>query len=119
MNDAMLENLRDARPATMTPPTSDSVERDYELSIVMPCLNEAETLETCIRKAQAWLPEGGRVGEVVIADNGSSGGSVQSAERCAALVTHVPMGGDGAAPYFGSPRAPGPFIVIGDSPGSF
>ena len=52
-----------------------------ELSVVMPCLNEAETLETCIRKAQTALREANVSGEVVIADNGSTDGSIEIAER--------------------------------------
>ena len=48
-----------------------------EVSVVMPCLNEAETLESCIRKAQRALREANIVGEVVVADNGSSDGSVE------------------------------------------
>ncbi|MGB8732819.1 MAG: glycosyltransferase, partial [Candidatus Sulfotelmatobacter sp.] len=55
-----------------------------EVSVVMPCLNEAETLETCIVKARRALQEANIAGEVVIADNGSSDGSVEIAERLGA-----------------------------------
>jgi glycosyltransferase involved in cell wall biosynthesis len=65
---------------------------DVELSVVMPCLNEADTLETCIRKAQKELTEHHIAGEIVVADNGSNNGSVQIAERLGARVVHVEAG---------------------------
>ena len=68
-----------------------------ELSIVMPCLNEAETLETCIRKAQDALREHGIAGEVVIADNGSTDGSQALATRLDARVVNVKEKGYGNA----------------------
>src|ERR1700730_6778342 len=63
-------------------PTRDS--EAVELSVVMPCLNEAETLETCIRKAQRALRDANIVGEIIVADNGSSDGSQEIAERLGA-----------------------------------
>ena len=57
-----------------------------ELTILMPCLNEAETLEVCVRKAQAYLTSSGVDGEVLIADNGSTDGSQEIAERLGARV---------------------------------
>ena len=89
--------------------------RALELSILMPCLNEAETLEGCIRAAGGWLSSSGCAGEIVVADNGSTDGSVEIAERCGARVVHVPMRGYGAALYFGSRAAPGRYIIMGDS----
>jgi glycosyltransferase involved in cell wall biosynthesis len=77
-----------------------------ELSVVMPCLNEAETLETCIRKAQRSLREANVAGEVVIADNGSSDGSVEIAERLGARVVHVKAKGYGNALMGGRLRPP-------------
>ena len=68
-----------------------------ELSVVMPCLNEAETLEVCIRKAQRALREANIAGEIVVADNGSSDGSVEIAERLGARVIHVRARGYGNA----------------------
>jgi glycosyltransferase involved in cell wall biosynthesis len=90
-----------------------------ELSIVMPCLNEAETLERCIRKAQGWLRVTGCHGEVIVADNGSADASVGIAERCGARVVHVAMRGYGAALYFGSCEAAGRFIIMGDADDSY
>ena len=63
-------------------PTRDS--EAVELSVVMPCLNEAETLETCIRKAQRALRDANIVGEIIVADNGSSDGSQEIADRLGA-----------------------------------
>ncbi|HUD75724.1 MAG TPA: glycosyltransferase, partial [Terracidiphilus sp.] len=70
-----------------------------ELSIVMPCLNEAETLATCIRKAQSYLDRSGVSGEIVVGDNGSTDGSQQIAASLGARVIHVPIRGYGAALY--------------------
>ena len=63
---------------------------DIELSIVMPCLNEAETLERCIVKAHAFLARSGVAGEIVIGDNGSTDGSQEIARRLGARVTTHP-----------------------------
>ena len=70
-----------------------------ELTIVMPCLNEAETLETCITKAQSFLDRSGMSGEIVIGDNGSTDGSIEIARRCGARVVNIPIRGYGAALY--------------------
>ena len=59
---------------------------DCELSVLMPCLNEAETLGTCIQKAQGFLERAGVVGEIVIADNGSTDGSQELARSLGARV---------------------------------
>ena len=64
-----------------------------ELSIVMPCLNEAETLAACIQKAQSYLQQQEIVGEIIIADNGSTDGSRESASSCGARVVPVPARG--------------------------
>ena len=68
-----------------------------ELTIVMPCLNEAETLETCITKARSFLNRSGITGEIVIGDNGSADGSIEIARRCGARVVNIPIRGYGAA----------------------
>src|SRR5215510_3307635 len=84
----------------------------FELSIVMPCLNEAETLATCIRKAhQGARAAGVKEYEILIADNGSSDGSIQIAEQEGARVTHVPQRGYGAALLGGIAAAQGQFIL--------
>ena len=72
-------------------------EEAVELSVVMPCLNEAETLERCIVKAQLALEKANIAGEVVIADNGSTDGSIEIAERLGARVVNVRAKGYGNA----------------------
>jgi glycosyltransferase involved in cell wall biosynthesis len=90
-----------------------------ELTIVMPCLNEAETLETCIMKARNFLDRSGIVGEVVIGDNGSTDGSIEIARRCGARVVNIPIRGYGAALYGAIVGARGKYCVMGDSDDSY
>jgi len=85
----------------------------------MPCLNEAETLETCIRKAQQTMQESGIRGEVVVADNGSNDGSVEIGERLGARVVHVAAKGYGSALMGGIAAAAGRYIVMGDADASY
>ena len=86
-----------------------------ELSIVMPCLNEAETLEKCIMKARSFLDRSGVAGEIVIGDNGSTDGSRELARRCGARVVDVPVRGYGAALYGAILACRGIYCVMGDS----
>jgi glycosyltransferase involved in cell wall biosynthesis len=90
-----------------------------EVSVVMPCLNEAETLETCIVKAQRALEEARIAGEVVIADNGSTDGSVEIAERLGARVVNVRARGYGNALMGGIAAARGEYVVMGDADDSY
>jgi hypothetical protein len=90
-----------------------------ELSVVIPCLNEAETLETCIRKAQGWIERAGVVGEVVVGDNGSTDGSREIAARCGARVVDVPVRGYGAALYHATLASRGRYVVMGDADDSY
>jgi glycosyltransferase involved in cell wall biosynthesis len=90
-----------------------------ELSIVMPCLNEAETLATCIRKAQSYLDRSGVSGEIVIGDNGSKDGSQQIATNLGARVIPVPIRGYGAALYGAITAARGRYCIMGDSDDSY
>lgn len=85
----------------------------------MPCLNEAETLEACIKKANDWLRRTGTDGEVVIADNGSTDGSQEIARRNGARVVDVPIRGYGSALYYGALAANGEYIIMGDSDDSY
>jgi len=85
----------------------------------MPCLNEAETLEACIVKAANFLASHGVAGEIVIADNGSTDGSQQIAERLGARVVHVPERGYGSALRAGIAAARGRFVAMGDSDDSY
>lgn len=89
------------------------------LSIVMPCLNEAETLETCIKKAMFFLSTNNITGEVLIADNGSVDGSQEIAEHAGARVVHIAQKGYGSALTGGFEAALGEFIIIGDADDSY
>jgi glycosyltransferase involved in cell wall biosynthesis len=96
-----------------------SIPRDLELTILMPCLNEAETLETCINKASAWMSSRGVHGEILVADNGSSDGSQEIALRLGARVVDVPTRGYGAALSAGIKAARGRFTIMGDADDSY
>ena len=91
----------------------------YELTILMPCLNEAETLETCIKKAQTFLYENNVDGEILIADNGSTDGSIDIAQRNGARVVNVETKGYGAALIAGCNAALGKYVIMGDSDDSY
>ncbi len=90
-----------------------------ELTILMPCLNEAKTLETCIRKARGFLSRAQVDGEVLIADNGSTDDSVQLALAAGARVIAVSDRGYGAALLAGIRAAKGRFVIMGDSDDSY
>jgi hypothetical protein len=90
-----------------------------QLTIVMPCLNEAETLASCIQKARAGLERAGVSGEVLVADNGSTDGSVAIAEKQGARVVHVREKGYGSALRGGIEAAQGEWIVLGDADDSY
>ena len=90
-----------------------------ELTILMPCLNEAETLATCIDKAQGYLERSGVVGEIVIADNGSTDGSQAIAEAHGARVVNVVDKGYGAAILGGIAAANGTYVIMGDADDSY
>ena len=90
-----------------------------ELTVLMPCLNEAETLEACIHKAQSFLDENGIDGEILISDNGSVDGSVDIALNLGARVVNAPIKGYGAALQKGISEAKGRYIIMGDSDDSY
>lgn len=94
-------------------------EASVELSIVMPCLNEAETLGDCIAQARRTLEEHGIAGEIVVADNGSTDGSPEIARRLGARVVHIGPRGYGSALMGGIEAARGKYVLIGDSDGSY
>src|SRR5262245_13408708 len=90
-----------------------------EVSVVMPCLNEAETLARCIEKAQRAFREHGIEGEVVIADNGSTDGSQKIAADLGARVVPVAAKGYGNALRGGIAGARGTYVIMGDSDDSY
>ncbi len=95
------------------------VKEKYQLSIVMPCLNEAETLATCIEKAKLFLKANDVIGEIIIADNGSTDGSQAIAERAGARVVHIESKGYGSAIMGGIEAAQGELIIMGDADDSY
>ncbi|MCK5401787.1 MAG: glycosyltransferase family 2 protein [Flavobacteriaceae bacterium] len=92
---------------------------DIELSIVIPCLNEAETLETCITKANYFLKQNNVSGEIIIADNGSTDGSQQIAKKLNTKVIHVTNKGYGNALKSGIEAATGTYIIMADADDSY
>lgn len=90
-----------------------------ELTILMPCLNEAETLSSCIQKAKQFLQQENITGEVLIADNGSTDGSQVIAKQNGARVVQVSTRGYGAALRAGLEDARGKYIIIGDADNSY
>jgi glycosyltransferase involved in cell wall biosynthesis len=96
-----------------------SIRSLVELSIVMPCLNEAETVAICIEKALEGLQSAGISGEVIVADNGSTDGSVGIAEKNGARVVHVTAKGYGNALRGGIEAANGRWIIMGDADDSY
>ena len=99
--------------------STTAVSGGLELSILMPCLNEAETLESCIRKAQRSLKENDICGEIIIADNGSSDGSLEIARTLGARTVSVNAKGYGNALLAGIEAARGKYVIMGDADDSY
>ena len=131
MSDYQQMQERTENPARNEPLRIDELRLNYdpadaaqqadgpEVTILMPCLNEQETLETCVRKAKIFLEANHVSGEIVVSDNGSSDGSQEIAERCGARVVNVPIRGYGAALIYGGKAARGKYIIMGDSDDSY
>jgi glycosyltransferase involved in cell wall biosynthesis len=91
----------------------------FDVTIVMPCLNEAESLAPCIEMAKTAIESTGVKGEILIADNGSTDGSIELAESMGARVVHVKNKGYGSALQGGFAAARGKYILMGDADGSY
>ncbi|HBE33156.1 MAG TPA: hypothetical protein DD990_18040 [Cyanobacteria bacterium UBA11368] len=107
----MLNSLAASVPASET--------AFLEVSIVMPCLNEAETLGICIEKAQSYLTQNNISGEIVVADNGSTDGSIEIAKQMNARVIRVKKKGYGSALMTGIAAARGKYVIMRDSDDSY
>src|SRR5215212_3161589 len=90
-----------------------------EVSVVMPCLNEADTLAVCIQKAQSSFAEHLISGEVIVADNGSSDGSQKIARELGARVVSIEEKGYGSALMGGIAAARGKYVIMGDADNSY
>lgn len=105
------EGSADVKPSLAVKP--------LELTILMPCLDESETLAICIEKASDFLERTGILGEILIADNGSTDGSVEIALKQGARVIQVARRGYGAALLAGIEEAKGTYVIMGDGDGSY
>jgi len=98
---------------------ADAPGRTVELTILMPCLNEAATVGRCVGKARGFLQGSGIAGEVLVADNGSSDGSRELAAQAGARVIEVPRRGYGAVLAAGIAAARGRYVIMGDADDSY
>ena len=121
MNAALTSSLASDASRTHAPASASSARlaHSLELTILMPCLNEAETVATCVRKARGFLERLGIDGEVLVADNGSSDGSVELARGAGARVVRVVEKGYGSALLGGIRAAHGRFVIMGDADDSY
>jgi glycosyltransferase involved in cell wall biosynthesis len=117
--DRGMGSAAEADVSSAEPSTSPVAEVVPELSVVMPCLNEAETIGICIRKALDSFDRIGIAGEVVVADNGSTDGSQEIAEELGARVVPVEERGYGAALAGGIAAARGRWVIMGDADDSY
>ena len=109
----------DPKPQPTTQLVTDVATEAVDVSVVIPCLNEANSLRTCIEKAQKALQDARLRGEVVVADNGSTDGSIEIAQAAGARVIPVVQRGYGSALQAGIRAARGAFIVMGDADDSY
>lgn len=108
-----------ATTAVLQQTTEPFAMEELEVTVLMPCLNEAETVATCVQKARSFLQRTGTSGEVLVADNGSSDGSQALAREAGARVVDVPAKGYGSALLGGLQAARGRFVIMGDADDSY
>jgi glycosyltransferase involved in cell wall biosynthesis len=111
--------MNSALTSVSSSPASEGAPQAVDVSVVIPCLNEANSLAFCIDKAVNAMRKSGLAGEVIVADNGSGDGSIEIAEQHGARVIHVPERGYGAALRAGVAASHGPFIIMGDADDSY
>ncbi len=104
------KKLRTAEEGKVNKPR---VARSLEVSVILPCLNEAETVGKCVREAEKWI--GTKRGEVIVVDNGSTDGSAKIAKAAGARVIHESRRGYGAAIFRGLREAKGKYLIIADA----
>jgi len=114
-----MEGHKSAEEERAAATSTATLDTTPELSVVMPCLNEAETIGTCIQKAHEFLHRYKVQGEIVVADNGSTDGSQAIATLMGARVVHVEAKGYGNALMGGITAARGRYIIMGDADDSY
>jgi glycosyltransferase involved in cell wall biosynthesis len=114
-----MKRAPELRPQLTTQLVTNVDTEALEVSVVIPCLNEANSLGICIEKAQKAFADAGLRGEVVVADNGSTDGSIEIAQKAGARVVSVAQRGYGSALKAGIRSARGTFIVMGDADDSY
>jgi len=117
--EASQERVINGSGRTTAPGSEGSIAGAIELSVVLPCLNERETVATCVTKAVAALKQAGIAGEVIVADNGSTDGSIELAQSAGARIVHVSQRGYGNALRGGIQAARGAFVLMADSDDSY
>src|SRR5436190_15344501 len=109
-------------PPRSEPPDAEQmsarVKSVFEVSVVIPCLNEAQSIAHCVDQAIAAFRANGISGEVVVSDNGSTDGSIEIAREHGARVVHAAIRGYGSAIKAGIHSTTGTFIIMGDADGS-
>ena len=108
---------KEPRPPDSTP--EQQLAADLDVSVVMPCLNEKESVAFCVRQARGWIERSGLRGEVLVVDNGSNDGSAWIAERAGARVVFEEERGYGAACIRGLQEARGACVIMGDADGTY